>query len=234
MKLAHLLEHSAALFPGRIAVSQYERSITYGQLWQAVEHLDRHIRDLSLPGSSRIAVLWENSIEYAIAYFAVTRADHVLVPLDTSANPLTINSILSDADVRVLICQSRYQRHLPKILGESSPLKHIISDRELKVPTEGIARHAFTEIMGDVFAYPESSGTATAQPMTWDDSPNDLAAVFYTSGSTGAAKGVMLSHRNLVSNTLATVEYLRLTAEDSVMVILPFYYIYGNSLLLTH
>jgi long-chain acyl-CoA synthetase len=63
---------------------------------------------------------------------------------------------------------------------------------------------------------------------------HELAAIFYTSGSTGEPKGVMLSHRNLVSNTLSTVEYLRLTRDDSVLVILPFYYIYGNSLLLTH
>jgi acyl-CoA synthetase (AMP-forming)/AMP-acid ligase II len=75
---------------------------------------------------------------------------------------------------------------------------------------------------------------AAASVTPSDQAPHELAAIFYTSGSTGEPKGVMLSHRNLVSNTLATVQYLGLTGDDSVLVILPFYYIYGNSLLLTH
>ncbi|MEE8575869.1 MAG: AMP-binding protein, partial [candidate division Zixibacteria bacterium] len=81
-----------------------------------------------------------------------------------------------------------------------------------------------------------SSGTDIPAPSSEiaSEHTDEMAAIFYTSGSTGEAKGVMLSHRNLVSNTQATVEYLRLTSDDSVMVILPFYYIYGNSLMLTH
>ena len=62
----------------------------------------------------------------------------------------------------------------------------------------------------------------------------DLAAIIYTSGSTGVPRGVMLSHLNIRSNTESIIEYLHLTSADRVMCVLPFYYVYGLSLLHTH
>jgi acyl-CoA synthetase (AMP-forming)/AMP-acid ligase II len=67
-----------------------------------------------------------------------------------------------------------------------------------------------------------------------DSGPNDIAMILYTSGTTGESKGVTLTHQNLISNADSIVRYLRLTADDRVMVILPFCYAYGNSLLTTH
>jgi acyl-CoA synthetase (AMP-forming)/AMP-acid ligase II len=63
---------------------------------------------------------------------------------------------------------------------------------------------------------------------------SQTAQIIYTSGTTGKPKGVTLSHRNLLANTESIVKYLELTADDSILVLLPFFYSYGNSLLLTH
>ena len=60
------------------------------------------------------------------------------------------------------------------------------------------------------------------------------AEIIFTSGSTGKPKGVMISHKNLIANTSSIVEYLQLTSDDRMLVVLPFYYCYGLSLLHTH
>jgi acyl-CoA synthetase (AMP-forming)/AMP-acid ligase II len=65
-------------------------------------------------------------------------------------------------------------------------------------------------------------------------SPDDLLSIAYTSGTTGRPKGVMLAHRNVVANVRSIIEYLELQASDRIAMVLPFYYVYGNSVLHTH
>jgi long-chain acyl-CoA synthetase len=74
----------------------------------------------------------------------------------------------------------------------------------------------------------------TSKELTSNTPPDQLAEVIFTSGSTGEPKGVMISHKNLIANTASIVEYLNLTDRDTMLVVLPFYYCYGLSLLHTH
>ncbi|HKK21590.1 MAG TPA: AMP-binding protein, partial [candidate division Zixibacteria bacterium] len=131
----------------------------------------------------------------------------------------------------------RFQRLLARLYEMKPALRHIISEKELMVKLEGAEHTTLTQILSQLPAEEPAEADRKAGLVSWDDvpkAPKELAAIFYTSGSTGQGKGVMLSHRSLVANTVGTVEYLKLTESDSVIVILPFYYIYGNSLLLTH
>jgi acyl-CoA synthetase (AMP-forming)/AMP-acid ligase II len=88
--------------------------------------------------------------------------------------------------------------------------------------------------MLSVAAYNQILEQAKSDNPAVDRSGDDLATIMYTSGTTGDPKGVMLTHRNLEANTESIVEYLGLTSDDKVMDILPLYYSYGLSLLLTH
>ena len=237
MNTAALLEHTAAIMPDNRAVTHGERHLTYAQLWQAVDRLSRLIDEAGIPKGERIALLYENSVEYVACYFAIIRAGYVIVPLDTSAKPETLHSIIADCGPKLLVCSSRYARHLAKIVAQPTPITTVLLDKTLNLTLPEVTLSSFAETLGDPCSLPMSIPAEIApktQSMDPMSAPHELAAIYYTSGSTGAAKGVMLSHRNLVSNTLATVEYLRLTKDDSIMVILPFYYIYGNSLMLTH
>ncbi|RKX23124.1 MAG: AMP-dependent synthetase [Candidatus Zixiibacteriota bacterium] len=230
MKIYDLLEKSAFQFGERTAIIHQEERINYRELYRQYCLFTRFLDSLDLPGGSRIAILYENSINYVGLFFAISRAGFVAVPLDTSQKPDKLGYIISDCSAGAVIIQSKYHRVLKGIMEHGKSLEFIISDKEIKADFGEIEFHSLSGINTD----------------GWNESlsPNDrnysekfsgeLAAIFYTSGSTGTPKGVKLSHKNLLSNTYATVEYLELKPEDRIMVILPFYYIYGNSLLLTH
>ena len=235
MNISTILDKSAAVFPEHTAVIYYEESITYQDLNDKVNKTSEYLKQLPLASDSRVGIFFENSIDYVIAYFAIIRAGYTVVPLDTSMHYDKLNIILNDSKIETLFLHFRFQRMLKNLYELNHPLKQIISEKELKLKTDKIAYDTLPEIFDRYDK--ENNSSISENLINWDDAksaPHELAAVFYTSGSTGEAKGVMLSHRNLIANTVGTNEYLKLTDKDSVIVILPFYYIYGNSLLLTH
>jgi acyl-CoA synthetase (AMP-forming)/AMP-acid ligase II len=233
MRVYDLLIKTAAAFPEKPAAVYLDKQISYGRLYDSSMAVASRLRRLNLEPGSRAAILFENSLDYIICYFGVLASGLVAVPLDSSLAPEDINFILADSGSQVLLVQAKYQKHFERMLAGKARPRLIISDRvnprmEPPAPLECLKDTIATATKD----WPKLSEAASG--LDENDSPHDLAAIFYTSGSTGKSKGVMLSHRNLVSNTLATVEYLRLGSDDSVLVVLPFYYIYGNSLLLTH
>ena len=244
MTVFDILKITAPKFPDNIAVTHGSKNITYRELLAASEKLASRLSALDLDKGARVALLCENTIEYVIQFFAVFAAGYVVVPLDTSLKPETLGHILKDCRAEVLLLHSKYRRHLGQIITGNSSLKLIICDKKIEPAPAAIQFEILGHILAETGEKPIEEHHSSDEPdgkLNLDEayrlagsSPRELAAIFYTSGSTGASKGVMLSHRNLVSNTVATVDYLKLRRDDSVIVILPFYYIYGNSLLLTH
>jgi acyl-CoA synthetase (AMP-forming)/AMP-acid ligase II len=230
MTITDLLTNSAAAFPEKPAAIHHDRQLTFAGLYERSGRLAHALNRSGIPVGSRMAILCENSLEYIIAFFGSAAAALVTVPVDTSLAPEKIAFILRDCDAAVLFVQGKFRRHLAQIVADLPSLKLIICDKSL----DKIDLPYATGVLDDMIEHAPKPQAALPITKSLTEEPHQLGAVFYTSGSTGVSKGVMLSHRNLVSNTLATVEYLRLTVGESVMVILPFYYIYGNSLLLTH
>jgi long-chain acyl-CoA synthetase len=238
MKLDEFLRQSSDSYPDRVAVSVQGRSITYRELAEAADGLANNLRRLSLGDGARVALLLENSIEYTIAYFGVLEAGLVVVPLDTSANGDTLRLILVDCGVKVLIAQSHFRRQLKVIFETDCGVEVLLCDSIPNLGSRSLRALVFDQSLQveqfDVSETTPSSKAPEAISLCRLGKLHELAAIFYTSGSTGVPKGVMLSQLNLVSNTLATIEYLNLSRDDRTLVILPFYYIYGNSLLLTN
>ena len=237
MKLDQFLRRTCEQFPQNTAVIDQDSQINYADLGAATARFAESLKQLPIAPGSRIGLLMENSIDYVISFFAVIEAGFVVVPLDTSANGETLRFIIADCGIKALITQSRYRRQLKVIFDNETNLKFLFCDSQLNFAEGKVQSLIFGTRMALADVNVSSSQKAEAVDrivMTRGAKEHELAAIFYTSGSTGTPKGVMLSHLNLMSNTTATIEYLRLTEIDRTLVILPFYYIYGNSLLLTN
>ena len=228
MKLPNLLTQAVERYGSRIALTHENKHLSYRELAAWVNVLSAQLRSLELSPGARIGLYLENSPEYLAAFWAVCQSGFVIVPLDSSASPKTLAYIISDCEVKVIFVSPKFRRKLPDLIKQTQSLRTVICSSDTSLNQGDI---------NSVLMLPMPSAidsTVLKIDTTSTDDDTKLAAIFYTSGSTGMPKGVMLSHKNLVANTIATLEYLDLTENDSVMVVLPFYYIYGNSLLLTH
>ena len=208
--LHEYLKSSALLRPEKVAVIQGKRRVSYKDLLEKTEAFGGVLRNAGLARGERVAILLENSPEYVIGCFGSLMAGGVAVPLGEQITGRRLATILNDCRPAVVVA--------PTLLIESFAGIPEMQDVKLVVPAERMSE----------------GNNAAGGPDCEGLSGNDLALLLYTSGTTGEPKGVMLTHRNLTANAESIVEYLGLTDVDKAMVVLPFHYSYGNSLLTTH
>ncbi len=204
----------------REAVVQGEERWTYEALALRAGALATRLDGLGIRSGDRVALLWENSPAYVQIYFAVMRLGAVLVALNPVNEESYINKVLADCEPALLIAQEKFLRRFAAGLDPALLPPRLLLDAPLEL-----------ELAGEVGLLDASEGEA---PALTGPGPADLAMILYTSGTTGAPKGVCLTQRNLIANTDSINEYLALDATERVLVLLPFYYSYGHSLLLTH
>jgi long-chain acyl-CoA synthetase len=223
MSIPRLLAERADAAPEAVALLEPARSITYEGLHRLSNRFARLFADHGVGRGDRVVIALENSIESVAAYFGAMKAGGAAVPLPSGPRSDRLGAAIADCSPRIGVIDAATAGRL----DAASPI--------MKVPTIFVAQgaapshvpRALDPLDRALDGVPDDwSGTSTLD--------SDLAAVIYTSGSTGEPRGVMLTHRNFVSNAQAIVSYLELTAGDRVMCILPFYYVYGLSLLHTH
>jgi long-chain acyl-CoA synthetase len=195
--------------PDALALIHGSLQVTYRELQQRVAGCAQRLLAEGTRKGDRIGIWAENGLLLVVAYLAVIRAGAVAVPMPAESTTESVNRVLLDAGAVRLFLSPRIRRRLNAAL----------------LP-EGV-RLLGEEMIGMVGEVDEALWPDIAPEL-------DLAALMFTSGSTGAPKGVMVTHRNVLTNTSDIVEYLELTAADRVMVVLPFHYCYGLSLLHTH
>jgi long-chain acyl-CoA synthetase len=217
--VSDLLRESAERFPDRIAVIDGSRRITYATLYGGATDLSRRLVASGLVPGERVLIVLKNSAEYIVSYFAVMMACGIAVPIGHQTTERGLRRILADCTPSIVI------GHIGKTPAHARSLQNSSSVR--------------TVIDGDSTDFAQTiAGNGGNRFREYyrcaEGKESDVALILYTSGTTGQPKGVMLTHRNLAANAASIVEYLKLTHEDRGMVILPFHYSYGNSLLTTH
>jgi long-chain acyl-CoA synthetase len=186
MTLADPIEHARRCFGERVAVVDGDRSFTYADLADRCRRLAAGLAVLGVHRGDRVALLSANGHRYLEAFFGLPAAGVVLVPLNTRLASAELAHIIEHGGARVLI-----------------------TDRDAG-PIEAMVEHVVQIADG----YEQLLDNVAAVPAVGAVSPDDIAALFYTGGTTGSPKGVMLTHGNLVANAFNKIVACSLTGED--------------------
>jgi len=222
MLLSDLLVQSAEQFQEKTAVIFGEHGITFGELHRQSSQLAARLRRLGVGPGARVALLHQNALEAVIFFWGVLKSGAQLVDLPSLAGVGTISGILSESKPAVLIASERQLQRLAT--REDCLPQNVITGTVPAGKSGGTDYHSLAEIT--------QTELGKYVPPCLDE--QDVALIVYTSGTSGKPKGVMLSHQNLVSNILAVNSLMGLTSDDSVLVVVPLYFIHGRMQLLTH
>jgi len=195
--------------PNRLAIeTQGGGHISYGELIARAGQIANVLVSRDVKVGDRVAVQVEKSVENLVLYLATVRAGAVYLPLNTAYTLNELDYFITDSEPSLVVCDP----------GKAEGIAAIAAKVQAKVETLG----------------PDGKGSLTdaadrASPAfeTVARGNDDLAAILYTSGTTGRSKGAMLSHDNLASNSKTLVDYWRFTDKDVLIHALPIYHTHG-------
>lgn len=195
--------------PAHTALIAGDERRSFAELDRDSDAVARALQAMGVRRGDRVIVMLENGIDFAVAFFAVLKAGGVHVPLSPTARAEKLAFIVEDTGARVIVAAEPVAR----------TVQAAIAGRPVTVVWGGKALAALA-----------AEGGTPRDPRVID---LDLAAIPYTSGTTGQPKGVMLTHANLLSTTRVIAGYLGNTPDDVVLGVLPLTFGYGLSQLLT-
>ena len=204
---------------------------SYGEIALRVRHAALGLQSLGLSRGERAAILAENAAEWAIADLACQMNGIVSVPMFATLPASQVRTILNDCGASLIFVSDAKQRaKIDEIIGELPELKTVVCfDAEAANGVGGnstVLSFRDLEVRGETFL----QTNATAYESTWPAAQaGDAATIIYTSGTTGEPKGVVLSHRNIISNVEAIISVLSLSHADSFLSFLPLAHIYERT-----
>lgn len=221
----YFLEQSAGAQPDKCAIVHGEARVNYDMLNRTANRLAHWLMAQGMSPGDRVVLLLENSFEYVAAYYGVLKAGGVVVPLNPELKHDGLASLLALIDPRFLISSAKCERNLQSLDYSLLFIRTLLIAKPM-LPWPGEPLSVIS--LEDIITSGHDDNPATAIDET------GLASIIFTSGSTGKPKGVMLSHQNIAANSRSIIQYLKLTSADVQMVVLPFFYVMGKSLLNTH
>ncbi|MEN5199030.1 malonyl-CoA synthase [Pseudomonas wadenswilerensis] len=182
--------------------------LTYGQAFARSAQFANALRSLGVLPGDRVAVQVDKSVDALMLYLGTLRCGAVYLPLNTAYTPAELDYFLGDATPRVFVIRPQALHALSAIA-----LEHGATLQTLAEQGQGSLSERVNMAATEFEAVPRAS--------------DDLAAILYTSGTTGRAKGAMLSHGNLLSNARTLCDAWRFSADDRLIHALPIFHAHG-------
>ena len=218
--LADLVRCSAERAPAAAALSAGGQAMDYGQLAAAMQSVSAGLVQFGVQRGDRVAVWLDKRVEAVVMCFAAAAAGAAFVPINPLLKPAQVGHILRDAGACLLLTTPERVALLTAQWATLPALRLVVltAPAELALP---VAVRPWAELL--------DAGPCVGHRVI----DADMAAILYTSGSTGLPKGVVLSHRNLVAGACSVASYLENRAEDTLLAVLPLSFDAGFSQLTT-
>ncbi|STX51702.1 long-chain fatty-acid-CoA ligase [Legionella busanensis] len=239
--LVELFEKSCHQFADRVAYVNLGYQLTYAQLEKKSRQFAHFLQSLGLKKGSRVAIMMPNLLQYPIALFGILRAGLVVV----NTNPLytadEVTHQMNDSGAEVLIVLANFAKTIEKALPHTtlkhviiteigdvlSPIKRTIVNMVVKYIKKMVPAYKLPQAIKFNAAFKHK----TDKPLTTPPlSHKDIAFLQYTGGTTGVAKGAILTHGNMVANVLQAhswINPLDLAKQDIIVTALPLYHIFS-------
>jgi len=222
-----ILEQTAATYPDLPAVRFRGRRMTYRELVGAVNQCANALKQLGVGVGDRVALMMPNVPQFIIAYFGILKAGGIVAQVNPLFVEREIEHVLTNSGSQVLIVPDLLY---PKVAGLAARL--------------GLSKVLVARLGGEVELGPEAASfeellaaSSPADPGV-AVSPDAVAVLQYTGGTTGVSKGAMLTHFNLVANTTQVMEWFKLRqrppGEHRVLCVLPLFHSYGMTACMNH
>ncbi|ACZ40409.1 long-chain-fatty-acid--CoA ligase [Sphaerobacter thermophilus] len=217
--LDQFIEQSVAKHADLTALRFATISMTYRELWGRVLRCAAALAELGIGKGDRVALMLPNCPQYVIAYFGTLRAGGIVVQVSPLSTPRELVHHLSTSGAETIVVADMLYPMVQAVLPQVN-LRNVLVTRLRGEVTPGPEARAFEEVLM----------STTGAPPDVQVTPDDVAVLQYTGGTTGIAKGAMLTHRNLVVNVLQSAAPnpdFPSGADLRVLTVLPLFHVYG-------
>jgi len=221
MRLTQGIHRAAQLYPQRPALVSTEGVVSWSDFKLRVARLAGVFQSLGLQPGDRVAMLSHNSPRFVEFYFATLWAGGVILTVNTRWAKPEQAHCLNDAEAKILLVGAAFTNDIDSLREQCPSLQSVIyADKTSNAMSENLLDY--------------EQALANASPIEdANRSGEDLAALFYTGGTTGKAKGVMLSHNNFMANSMNAIVNLGLSSESTHLHVSPLFHLAGGSRLFT-
>ena len=209
---------SARKYPEKTAIIAKGKEFSYASLKESAENLSNHLVNSGIKKGDRVAIYMNNSWECIVSIYAASIAGAVFLVINPQTKASKLLYILNDSGAKILISETFLKNELSQALKDAKDIQEVILTGEVDLSL----KYHFKLIN-----FEDSLLTSKNNTNFPNIIPLDLAALIYTSGSTGFPKGVMMTHQSMVFTSWSLIEYLRLTEEERILLLLPLAFDYG-------
>ena len=217
--LHDLLNNSVEEFPDKVALIHENHSLTYKEIQEMCGYLQSVILSTNFLKGDRVGILMEKRFEEVVSIFAISMCGGICVPIRSIYSQKQILHIINDSGMKILITTYSYFKKLKSSLENIHCIKYLIILDTIN--------DEFDNCKIEIRKWQPSDNQEKFNISFLDVNSRDIAAILYTSGSTGFPKGVVLNHHNIIAGTKIVSEYLDITNEEKILSILTFSFDYG-------